>query len=260
MRRRTLATLCLAVLLLVAGCSAGSPSGSTPERTAADGSTIRVAGSGSAEADPNQGVVRVTVVATAPDAATARQRLAANATRMREALARIGVDEGQITTRRYDIYQDRRPPREDGREPRLQYRAMHAFEIRVSETDRVGPVIDTAVQNGASEIDDVQFTLTAERRRQLERDARRAAMADARAKARGLAAEANLTVTGVKVIRTSAGGAPRPYEGGATATATPAPTPAPDTDLESGPVTVVTSVQVVYEAAPANETTTDAGS
>jgi hypothetical protein len=253
MHRRTLATLCLAGLLLVAGCSSGSPSAANPEDAASSDSAIRVAGSGSAEAEPNQGVVRVTVVATAADAATARQRLAANTSRMREALRAAGVDEGQITTRRYDIYQDRRRPREDGEEPRVQYRAMHAFEITVSETDRVGPVIDTAVQNGATEVDDVQFTLTAERRRELERDARQAAMADAREKARSLAGESNLTVTGVKVIRTSASGAPRPYQGGAAATETPAPTAAPDTDLESGPVTVVTSVEVVYEAAPADD-------
>lgn len=254
MRRRTLIAVCLAALLLVAGCSGGTPSASNAETPSPSDSTIRVAGSGSAEAEPNRAVVRVAVVAVADDAATARQRLAANASRMRDALNEIGVDEEQITTTRYDIYQDLRRPREQGEEPRVQYRAMHAFEITVSETDEVGPVIDTAVQNGATEINDIEFTLTAERRRELEQNARRAAMADAREKARSLAGEANLTITGVKVIRTSSSGAPRQYETGATETATPAPTAAPDTDLESGPVTVVTSVEVVYEAAPKNET------
>jgi uncharacterized protein YggE len=171
---------------------------------------------------------------------------------MRTALNEAGVDDGQITTTRYDIYQDRRRPREDGDEPRIQYRAMHGFEVAVTDTDDVGTVVDTAVRNGATEIEDIRFTLTAEQRRALERDARQAAMTDARSKARSLADSANLTVTGVEVIRTTRGGAPRPYEGGVTATETAAPTAAPDTDLESGPVTVVTSVEVVYEAAPAD--------
>ena len=247
--RRTIIALCLVGAVLLAGCSTGTPSASEAATPVDDGSTIRVSGSGSAEAEPNQAVVRVSVVATADDAATARQRLAENSSRMREALTDAGIAAGRIRTTRYDIYQDLRRPREEGEEPRVQYRAMHGFEVTVDDTGEVGTVIDTAVRNGATEIEDIEFTLTSERRRTLERNARQAAMADARQKAEGLAGEANLTVTGVEVIRTSRTGAPRPYEGGMTATETPAPTAAPDTDLESGPVTVVMSVEVVYEAA-----------
>jgi uncharacterized protein YggE len=252
MQRHTLLTVGLAALLVMAGCSAGSPSSaSTPESD----STIQVAGTGSADADPNQAVVRVSVVATGSDAATARRRLAANTSRMRTALADIGVDDDRITTQRYDIYQDRRRPPEEGAEPRIEYRAVHAFEITVTDPDRVGSVVDTAVGNGASEVDDITFALSTERRRELERRARSAAMADARAKARALAADANLTVTGVDVIQTTARGAPRSADEGAYRTETPVATGAPPSDIESGPVTVRTSVRVVYEAAPEGNTT-----
>jgi uncharacterized protein YggE len=265
MRRQThaLAVVGIAALLVLAGCAGGStqptatadaPAQSTdrtPGTSAAD-STIRVVGSGSADAEPNQAVVRVAVVAVGPDAATARQRLATNTSRMRTALEEIGIGEDRITTSRYDIYQDRRRPREEGAEPRVQYRASHDFEITVTDPDRVGEVIDTAVRNGATEVDDVSFTLSADRRRTLEGRARSAAMADARAKARALATDANLTVTGVRVIRTASRGVPRTYDAGAggTATETPVATPAPPSDIESGPVTVTTTVEVVYEAAP----------
>jgi uncharacterized protein YggE len=80
-------------------------------------------------------------------------------------------------------------------------------------------------------------------------------MADARAKAETLADDANLTVTGVTVIRTSSVGDPRPAEEGAYMTETPAATGAPPSDLESGPVTVWATVQVVYEAGAAEHTT-----
>ncbi|MFB6103257.1 MAG: SIMPL domain-containing protein [Haloplanus sp.] len=262
MRHHTLAAVGIALLLVIAGCSAGSSSSAqSPTAEATDTpqseSTIRVAGSGSADADPNQAVVRVAVVATAPDAATARQRLAEHTSQMRTALERIGIGDEQIRTERYDIDQDRRRPREEGAEPRIQYRASHDFQITVDDPDRVGAVIDTAVGNGATEIDDVRFTLSAERRRQLERQARSAAMADARSKARALAADANLTVTGVRVIQTTSVGAPRRAgeAGGAAMTATPVPTAAPPSDIESGPVTVTTTVQVVYEARPAGNAT-----
>lgn len=255
MRRHALISIALAVLLATAGCASTLQSGTTGagESSEGEGRTIHVAGSGSAEARPNQAVLSVSVVATADDAATARQRLARNVTRMREALAEVGVEREQVTTRHYDIDRDRRRPRREGEraEPRIQYRAWHAFEITIEETDRVGTVIDTAVRSGATEIDRIEFTLSTERRRELEADARRAAMADARAKARSLASDANLTVTGVKVIRTGGGDAPRPASGAAMATATPVAEA--DTELESGPVTVVTTVRVVYNAESADD-------
>jgi hypothetical protein len=267
MRRHALIAVALAILIGTAGCAGTLPSesaesqsnaGQSGQSTATAGRAIHVVGSGSAEARPNQAVVGVAVVTTADDAATARQRLAENVTRMREALREIGVEDDHVTTRHYDIDRDRRRPREEGGEPRVQYRAWHAFEITVSETDRVGAVVDTAVRNGATEIDRIEFTLSTDRRRELERDARSAAMADARAKAEGLGADANLTVTGVKVIRIGGGGPPRPAEYvGAAATATPTEA---STDLESGPVTVVTTVRVVYEAESSDDGTAADGS
>ncbi|WP_251343100.1 SIMPL domain-containing protein [Haloplanus halophilus] len=258
MQRHALLTVGLAVLLVIAGCSAGtsSPAATADSPTTPDSdSTIEVAGTGSADAEPNQAVVRVSVVATGDTAATARERLAANTSRMRSALREAGVDEDRIVTQRYDIYQDRRRPPEEGAEPRIQYRASHSFEITVTDPGRVGGVVDTAVANGATEIDDVTFTLSTERRRELERRARSAAMADARAKAESLAADADLSVTGVNVIQTTEAGVPRPVDEAAYMTATPAATGAPPTDIESGPVTVRTTVRVVYEAGPEGNAT-----
>jgi uncharacterized protein YggE len=148
-----------------------------------------------------------------------------------------------------------RSTRERGAEPTVQHRAAHDFEITVPDPDRVGEVIDTAGRNGATEIDDVSFTLSAERRRNLDARARSAAMADARATARALATDANLGVTGARVIRTARSDAPRPADAGGAATATAAPSPAAASDLESGAVTVTTTVQVVYEAGPRTNAT-----
>lgn len=249
MRRQTIIALGCAALLLVTGCVASGGSPSTGTNASPEGRTIHVSGTGSAAAEPNQAVVDVGVVATADDAATARRRLAENVSRMRAALDRAGVDADQVTTRRYDINRDRRRPRREGAEPRTQYRAVHDFEIRLSNTDRVGTVIDTAVRNGATEIHDIRFTLSADRRRRLERNARGAAMTDTRRKAEGIATAANLTVTGVRTVRTD-GGSPRPYRAGAaTATETAVPTAGAPSDVEAGPVTVVVTVQVVYDAA-----------
>jgi uncharacterized protein YggE len=245
MSRRTLATVGVVALILLAGCS-GTLSGAASEAPSSNsGSTIEVSGAGSASGEPNRAVVRVGVTATAEDAVTARQRLAENVSRMRTALTELGVGDEQIATEYYDVGRDYRPPRRDGEEPEVRYRASHDFEITLSDVERVGPVIDTAVGNGATSVDDVSFTLSAERRQRLEHRARRSAMTDARQKAETVAEAANLTVTGVHVVRVG-GGSPRPSAVEYAATATPAADGG--TDVESGPVDVVANVEVVYNA------------
>jgi len=259
MSRRALLTVGIVALLVLSGC-AGQPASQTtdaPAGASADATnrsgTIAVSGSGSADAEPNRAVVRVAVTTTAPDAVSARERLAENTSRLRSALADLGLDDDQVTTTRYDLdrdYRRPRPPERDGGEPEVRYRGYHGFEITLEQIDRVGTVIDTAVENGVNDVQDIQFTLSTNRRRDLQQSARGAAMADARATAEQLADSANLTITGVKSIETGRDSSPRPVEEAAMATATPTASDGADTDVDAGPVTVVTRVQVVYETEP----------
>lgn len=256
MQRNALLSVGVVALLLVAGCAGQAPSSPGSDGAATQNGTIQVTGAGSAEATPNRAVVRLAVTATAPSAVDARQQLAANTSRMRTALEEIGIADSQITTTRYDLDRDLRRPRREGDDPRVQYRAYHGFEITLDETDRVGEVIDTAVQNGATGVRDIEFTLSTERRRNLEASARRAAMTDARVTAEQLASSANLTITGVKVVRTTSRSAPRPVEGTAMPTATQTPAGGGQTNVESGPVTVVATVHVVYRTTSESDETT----
>lgn len=254
MQRTAIIAVGLVGMVFLAGCAGqASPAATQPTDDATQDGTIRVTGAGSAEAEPNQVVVRVAVTETAPDAVGARRQLAENVSQMRTALQELGIRDEQITTTRYDLDRYRRRPEREGDETRVQYRAYHGFEITVDETADAGTVIDTAVRNGATEIEDIQFTLSSSRRRQLKAEARASAMADARQKATQLAAAANLTVTGVETVRTTSRAEPRPVEYTETAMATPAPGDGGQTDLESGPVTVVATVHVAYSTTPTNQ-------
>jgi hypothetical protein len=248
---RPVAAVALAALLLTAGCfgtangvaDAGAAqitnqANAQPNGNA--GTSLQVSATGSVAADPDQAIVRVAVVETGDDAAIARQRLAENVSRMRSALTELGLEDGQISTARYDLDQDYRS--EERRDPR--YRAVHAFQITLTDLDRVGTVIDTAVENGASQVDNVQYTLSEERRRNLRTDALSEAMSDARGQADAIASSADLTVTGVHRVSTSDVGY-RPYTeqvamAGGAANA--------DTKIDRGSVTVTARVVVVYNA------------
>lgn len=207
--------------------------------------TITVAASGQAQAQPDTAILRVAVEAADPEASVARNRVAQNVSSVKAALTDLGIDAAQITTTDYRISHDeRRSPEPTKPDQPAVYRVQHVLSVQVEDTDQVGAVIDAVVDAGATNIYDVQFTLSQETRDQLRNEALTAAMVNARRQAGTLADSANLTVVSTRTVRT--GGSfdgPVRYEttalaGGAAAA----------TDVNAGPVTVRATVTVTYNA------------
>ncbi|MFC7176247.1 SIMPL domain-containing protein [Halosegnis marinus] len=247
MRERTIAVVAVALAVLLAGVGAaaalgGTNSVQTPTAAAGDGSTVSVGASGSAEAAPDRAVVRIAVVATGDTADEARERLAENVSGMRDALRDAGVEDAQVRTTNYDLsenYQARENPDAPG------YRAYHGFQVTLDDIDTVGTVIDAAVDGGATRVENVRFTLSDERARELRNEALNDAMTNARAQAETLADAGDLTLGGVHSVATSQG-----YYGGPVAYET-ADAGGARTSVESGPVSVQVQVQVTYNATQA---------
>ena len=245
-RSRTVAAVAvLAVVATLGGCigtlTTGNPTGQVDGPNANGTATIQVSATGQVEAEPDQALVRVAVVATGEDATTARDRLAENVSTLRDALREAGIGDDQIRTAYFDLSQrhERTP---DGGEP-TGYQATQAFEITLSNVSRTGEIIDVAVNNGANRVEGIEFTLADETRRELRADALRQALTNARADAETLADASNLAITGYEVLSTGEGGF-TPYRAElATAEAADAAT-----SVEPGPVTVTASVSVTYNA------------
>lgn len=239
-RSRIVPVLAVAAMLVTAGCAGITASQSPGDTDAqADASqTIRVSASGPVTTQPDQAVVRVAVVATGDGAEEVREAVAANASRMQQALRDAGIDDDQVTTAHYDIARERN--RETQRPG--QYRAIHAFEVTLANTSRAGEVIDLSVSNGADRVDGVQFTLSEEKRSELREDALRDAMTNARSEADVLAEEANLEVAHADSVETGPVQV-QPYRVDYATEAAGA-----STSVESGPVTVSAQVVVTYNA------------
>jgi hypothetical protein len=247
MRPRYLSVL-LATLALLAGCSALTPAAGPTQAlgTAAvpaapadeSAPTISVSASGDVEAEPDLAVVRLAVEHTADSADEARQRVADDVATMRDALREAGVPDENVSTDAFAIHvqYDSTP---DGREVDG-YRAVHAFRVEVAP-DAAGEVIDAAVENGATRVGGVQFTLSEDRTRALRADALAEAMADARSDADALASAADVSIVGVHSVSTSDG----PVVPFTAETRADAAAGAP-TVLEPGTVTVTAQVRVVY--------------
>ncbi|UPW02159.1 SIMPL domain-containing protein [Halorussus gelatinilyticus] len=248
MSRKLLATVGVALLLVTAGCAgslnpAASANAQTDQTNGTDrsgNSTISVSASGQVEAEPDQAVLQVAVLASGDDANAVREQVAQNVTRMREALRNAGIADDQIRTVQYSIDQQYRE--ENGERRPDGFQGVHAFEITLSNVSRAGPVIDAAVSNGADRVQSVQLTLSEERRREVRADALRNAMDNARADADVIAESANLTVSGVHTVSTG--------DVGFSSVRAEALTAQSDagTQIESGPVTVTAQVSVTYNA------------
>lgn len=238
--------------LLVAATVAGAgvvlaDTGTERPADSTEASSITVTGSGTAEATPDEARLRIAVQATAEDASTARDAVAENVSAVREALVALGIDEDQIRTVDYDLYEDerraeRRAQRRQSGDVTTVYRGTHDLAVEIGDTDRLGAAIDAAVDAGAT-VQDAGYTLTDATRDRLRTEALENAMADARSEADTVAASANLSVTGMQTAETRQ----RPY---VRRTVELAAAGGGDggTDIAAGPVSVSASVEATYNA------------
>ncbi|WP_135806141.1 SIMPL domain-containing protein [Halorussus marinus] len=244
MFRGALTAVGVAALVAVAGF-AGAVGPAATNAQQADGPTIDVAASGQAQADPDRAILRVAVVATGDDANAVRERLGANASRLRAALAENGVPDDRVRTVAYTV--DRRYDRETTTDRPRGFEGVHAFEVTLANVSRAGEIVDVAVANGADRVDSVELTLSPDRRRAVRADALRDAMANARSDAEVLAESAGLSIAGVHTVSTGDASV-QPFRteafdadaGGEAAT-----------DIDAGPVTVSAQVAVTYNGTDA---------
>jgi len=248
MFRGILTVVGVAVLVATAGfAGAVGPSLTSADVPQADGGgqTIDVTASGQAQAEPDQAVLQVAVVATGDDANTVRERLAENASRMQAALTDLGVPDDQIRTVAFNI--DQRHDRETPVDRPQGFAGVQAFEVTLSNVSRAGAVIDAAVANGANRVGGVELTLSEDRRREVRADALRDAMDNARSDADVLAESADLSITGVHSVSTG----DVSFQPFRTETLEADAGGGAGTTIDSGPVTVSAQVQVTFNATDA---------
>lgn len=182
--------------------------------------------------------------------ATARDALNANTAAMTELIATlkaIGIEERDIQTSGFSVspnyvYTDERdangytlPPKING------YQVFNSVTVRVRQVATLGDVLDKAVTVGANTINGVTFAV-ADPSKLLD-EARKAAFADAREKARLYADAAGLELEKIKLISETQGyGQPQPYMMRDAAMAASAPVP-----VQTGELSFAINVQVTWE-------------
>jgi uncharacterized protein YggE len=188
---------------LVAGpvlAGALAPTPTYPSAPAANGDqppehTISVVGSGKVTVVPDQATIRLGVVLERKTAKAARRDAAEAMTRVVAAIRKLGIAEKDIATSAVSLN-----PVWDysvsGTAPRIRgYQLNNIVTVTVRDLDVLGDVLDDGIVAGATSVEGITFDVAD--RTGAEKQAREAAVQDAKTKAETLASGVGVRITGV---------------------------------------------------------------
>lgn len=121
-------------------------------------SEIKVTGEGSIFVQPNRAKIVLGVETDGLQLEEAQEENSKKISQIIRGLTTMGILEENIQTTNFSIF----PMYDfvDGRQIFRGYRIEHLLQITVQNTDQVGLVVDTAVQNGANRVSNISFHLS----------------------------------------------------------------------------------------------------
>jgi uncharacterized protein YggE len=204
---------------------------------------ISVSGQGQASAAPDVAVLGLGVSAKAATVKAANSQAQEGMSDLLDSLESNGVQEKDIQTTSFSIY-----PEYDYRNNEqilTGYRVSHMLQVKVRDIDKVGEVIDDAVEAGGDLIQVQTISFTIDDTTALRSEARQKAVADAQATAGELASLAGVTLGKATYISESVSTPySQPYYDRAMAGIMEEAAPA--TEISAGELEVVVIVQMSY--------------
>lgn len=197
----TVALIVVALVVLAIGARAMA------QDSTGDGErrTITVTSSATVGSEPDQATLQIGIETQADDSADALADNDRITDDVLAALERAGIKADDVQTQSLDVYQrtvDRRTPQE-----RTVFVADSTLAVTIRDLDSVGPVIEAAVDAGATSVRNIRFEVSDPARARTQ--ALELAVDGARVKADAMAGAAGATVTGVeRIVEEGGGGRP----------------------------------------------------
>jgi uncharacterized protein YggE len=203
--------------------------------------TISVTGTGRVLLTPDIADLRLGVTTTAKTVNEARAANATSMTAVISALKGLGIAERDIQTTTLSLGPVYDYPT-NGSQPRLTgYTLTNSVAVTIRDLEVAGDVIDGTMAAGATTLDSITFRVADQTA--AEKEARQAAMTEAKAKAQTLAAAADVSIDGVASISETVAPIPYPVYYGAMAGAAVRDAATP---VEAGTNEVSVTIAVVY--------------
>jgi uncharacterized protein YggE len=175
----------LLVLVVLAGRAFADTYAGPPVLVTSGEAVVRVA--------PDLARVRLTTEARSATAKGAQQDEAQRMTAVQQQLKQAGFKDEAVRTLSYDLQLEF--DYDKGKQTPRGYVARHTIEVRVDDVAKLGEVIGKAIDSGAAGVAGIQFDTKS--RDDLERQALRKAVEDARGRADAMAAGAAASVAGI---------------------------------------------------------------
>ncbi len=202
---------------------------------------LSVSGEGSAEAVPDQAVITIGITTHSADAQDARNKNAATAADIQQALRELGINNKDIQTRDYNFRPTYHQANDNSNEING-YTVNNSVIVTLRDISLIGNAIDTALRHGANQIS--ALSLGVQDPRRLRKDALQTAVRDARDKADIIAGSLGRRIIGIKNVSESTGSAnSRHYE---MAILSKSVNSAVDTPIESGTVSLSATVHIDF--------------
>lgn len=158
---------------------------------AAEPNTILVNGMAEQEIAPDMAYVDLGIKVKAAEAETARAEEARIAGQIRQALLGLAITGDNLRSTGYNLYQEYKTTKSGERQPD-KFVISSNLKITVNDINKVSQVIDAAVKSGATNINNVSFTLSS--KNNVQRQLLAAAVENARSKAEVVAGAGNRTL------------------------------------------------------------------
>lgn len=232
-------------VIALTGCTTAAPATTQNITVGSQQEGIWVNGQGEVQAVPDVAVLSLGVQAQATTVAEAQAMASTAMDAVMSALKSNGIDEDDIQTTGYNIWQQTRWDNDKQVEVVIGYQVSNNVQVKVRQVDNAGVVLDAAVAAGGDlirvqgiyfEVDDPSSFLD---------EARASAVADAKAKAEQLADLAGVDL-GKPIYITESYYSPVVYRGVEMA-ASDGGMPVPTTPITPGETTITATVQIVYQ-------------
>jgi len=163
---------------------------------------LTVHGEGESEDTPNQATLVVGITTHAAKSDAAQETNAVKTHAVLDALKEMGIAPGDMQTGNFSVY----PYYNESKEHNRQidgYTVNNSVIVKILNIGAVGQVIDTALKNGANNINSLEFGLRDHNA--LRKNVLKKAVADAGEKAEIIAKELGLKIKGIKSVSENVG-------------------------------------------------------
>lgn len=160
--------------------------------------TINVSGTGKVKIKPDIANVNIGVRSQSPEIIEAFRENSEIAENIIQKLMEMGVEQKDIQTRNFNIYQQQEPRPMEEETPTTSYVVENTVAVIVRDLDTLGEVLSTMVSEGANTIHGITFDI--EDREAAVEEARQLAIEDAKSQAEAIADAAGVNLGKIRSI------------------------------------------------------------